>query len=531
MKRLLILLLVLVNLSAAGQTLTGDRVVARQGLYLRDWWVDSVKRDTANWRFSPRTVPTSKAIYDFVQGRGVGGGNYAPTLTTQATSTTLTPAYETWVYTGSTPAIFTLPALSGGTGSRYVVKNKGSDTLTLAPFGTDKIYTFKDTSSLKVAPGHAYTVQNDGASWDVTAAYFHNALVTGTAVQSEPAPNTTPAAPTVTGDDAANTLIASHSLGASEIVMSENNAAFTAYSGTISVGDVARAEGYWKFKTKAATGRNESPVALSPAFTVAGGGGTTAAAEVSQYKTRLAAAGYTMSATQEGNWTAFVQSLMDAGVYSKIDVIQPLYIGSTQTQRLLSFKSAAQNLQSFEGSPVMAATGVTFNAASYAVTSFNPSTMLSDPLSTHIGAYVQGIADGGGIDIGVTDNYTTRYALAANFSGSAYYQSGVSETAAGAPPVAAGFFLGTRTAANVSTLYNNGTEINTNTSSEAGGLPNGLVYFGAWNLLSSGTNGPANASARTISLVTMGRGLTSSEAAALNTAIQTLAQAEGFKVP
>lgn len=81
--------------------------------------------------------------------------------------------------------------------------------------------------------------------------------------------NTTPSAPIVTADDSADTLSASHALGTSEIVVSENNGAYVAYSGQINVGNVARAQGYWKFKIKAATGRNESAVAESPAFTVA----------------------------------------------------------------------------------------------------------------------------------------------------------------------------------------------------------------------------------------------------------------------
>lgn len=85
--------------------------------------------------------------------------------------------------------------------------------------------------------------------------------------------NTKPASPTLTADDSTNTLSASHALGASEILMSTNNAAYIAYSGIINVGDVARAEGYWKFKTKAATGRDESDPVSSPSFTVAGGGG------------------------------------------------------------------------------------------------------------------------------------------------------------------------------------------------------------------------------------------------------------------
>jgi hypothetical protein len=86
-----------------------------------------------------------------------------------------------------------------------------------------------------------------------------------------PAGNITPAPPTLTADDAQGQdwLAASHALGSSEILVSVNGGAFVAYTGAISVGNVARASGYYAFKVKAAPGRNESAVALSPAFTVA----------------------------------------------------------------------------------------------------------------------------------------------------------------------------------------------------------------------------------------------------------------------
>lgn len=90
--------------------------------------------------------------------------------------------------------------------------------------------------------------------------------------------DTTPAPPTITADDSANTLSASHALGVSEIVMSVNGNPFVAYSGPISVGDNARAAGYWRFKIKSATGRTESAVANSPAFTQLPTGNTTPAA-------------------------------------------------------------------------------------------------------------------------------------------------------------------------------------------------------------------------------------------------------------
>jgi hypothetical protein len=82
--------------------------------------------------------------------------------------------------------------------------------------------------------------------------------------------NATPAAPTVISDDTADTISATPGSGLpmSEMLFSTNSGTFVPYDGSvIEVGNFNRSPGFYKFKTKAATGRNESPVALSPAFT------------------------------------------------------------------------------------------------------------------------------------------------------------------------------------------------------------------------------------------------------------------------
>jgi hypothetical protein len=73
MKRLLIFFLLLFSLARgeAQTTTTSDRVVTKS-LYLRDWWVDSVKRDT-NFLGAVRSIPTAAAVYNFVAGRGAPG--------------------------------------------------------------------------------------------------------------------------------------------------------------------------------------------------------------------------------------------------------------------------------------------------------------------------------------------------------------------------------------------------------------------------------------------------------------------------
>jgi hypothetical protein len=73
MKRLLIFLVIFLPFirGEAQTTTTSDRVVTKS-LYLRDWWVDSVKRDT-NFLGGNRSIPTAAAVYNFVAGRGAPG--------------------------------------------------------------------------------------------------------------------------------------------------------------------------------------------------------------------------------------------------------------------------------------------------------------------------------------------------------------------------------------------------------------------------------------------------------------------------
>jgi hypothetical protein len=154
----------------------------------------------------------------------------------------------------------------------------------------------KDYKDLTVnKTGSTITVSFAGMSATVTEAYdaganmsnpttmrmyFTNPTATGDAkaigldrfrfFQSNTNSFTTPASPTLQGDDIANTLVASHELGNSEILVSENDASYKPYLGQINVGDVVRPAGFWKFKTKGASQRNESSVINSPAFTSGG---------------------------------------------------------------------------------------------------------------------------------------------------------------------------------------------------------------------------------------------------------------------
>lgn len=82
-----------------------------------------------------------------------------------------------------------------------------------------------------------------------------------------PDQNDQPIAPVAIADNAARTLLFTHELGASQIVVSTNGGAYLQYTGVINVGDLALSANYYMAKIKAAAYRDESPTIGSPAFT------------------------------------------------------------------------------------------------------------------------------------------------------------------------------------------------------------------------------------------------------------------------
>lgn len=71
-----------------------------------------------------------------------------------------------WIYTGSVATTWTLPLLSGNTDLFYIIKNRGSDNITLqrepVP-GTDRIYYTSSVTSITIAPGEGYIISSDGS--------------------------------------------------------------------------------------------------------------------------------------------------------------------------------------------------------------------------------------------------------------------------------------------------------------------------------------------------------------------------------
>jgi len=77
-----------------------------------------------------------------------------------------------------------------------------------------------------------------------------------------------PSPPTIVANDQLDTIEATHQVYPNNIVVSINNNSYEKYNGHLSVGNVNRPEGYFKFKIEAGFNRTESSIVYSPAFTV-----------------------------------------------------------------------------------------------------------------------------------------------------------------------------------------------------------------------------------------------------------------------
>ena len=69
-----------------------------------------------------------------------------------------------WSFTGGAATNWYLPLIAGPN-NNFTVKNRGTDTLTIAPSGADQMFDVAPAASIDLLPGDAYTFYNDKAYW------------------------------------------------------------------------------------------------------------------------------------------------------------------------------------------------------------------------------------------------------------------------------------------------------------------------------------------------------------------------------
>jgi hypothetical protein len=94
-----------------------------------------------------------------------------PDVVTQTSSTSITLSTNTTMYefTGSSAATWTLPAVSGNTGERFTLANRGTAVVTISRAGSDNIYgaTSGAITSYSLVAGTAVDMLCDGTYWVV----------------------------------------------------------------------------------------------------------------------------------------------------------------------------------------------------------------------------------------------------------------------------------------------------------------------------------------------------------------------------
>lgn len=89
-------------------------------------------------------------------------------INNQANGYTLTQTDAYVGYTGTGGHTFTLPAISASTSRVFLIKNRGTGTLTIGRTGADELFTTVAATSFSLVPGEGAMVVCDGSYWVIT---------------------------------------------------------------------------------------------------------------------------------------------------------------------------------------------------------------------------------------------------------------------------------------------------------------------------------------------------------------------------
>jgi hypothetical protein len=219
-----------------------------------------------------------------------------------------------------------------------------------------------------------------------------------------------------------------------------------------------------------------------------------------------------------------VVALKGYSIWTKMSAIYP-FVGGTSTTHSYNLKNTAAYQITWNGTVTHNANGITGNGSTgYGNTGLNANTALTLN-STHLSLYCRTTGANEVVsDFGCYDGGTNRFLLEIRISNlfrCFQYDNSSGSTISVANTDAQGFYIASRRANNDFEGYKNGASVVTQTSANGGTIPSANVFICARNV-----NGTASQfTSRNYSFASIGAGLTDTEAANFNTAVEAFQDA------
>lgn len=132
----------------------------------REFFGDTIRTTKMNVAYNVILDPSGTGEVQATRVMNFEGGWKTNDSVSSSTTITITTARSVWIFTGSSTATWTLPALSGNIDVTFFIKNKGSADIVLTA-GTNEIYSSSATTTFNITAGQGYMVRNDGTNWTI----------------------------------------------------------------------------------------------------------------------------------------------------------------------------------------------------------------------------------------------------------------------------------------------------------------------------------------------------------------------------
>lgn len=217
--------------------------------------------------------------------------------------------------------------------------------------------------------------------------------------------------------------------------------------------------------------------------------------------------------TQKSAVNQLVLDLKSYNIWTKMKAIYPI-VGGSASSHAVNLKTPGTYDLTFSTGWTHASTGMTPNGSAYANTNLIPSTTLQLN-STHLSFYSRTNVNLNQVEIG-NQSSLAYLVIQARVSNLSYFLTYTNTITSAADTNSAAFYIGNRTASNVTNGFRNNVKIFNSTLASTSRTTN-AIYIGAMQNLS---NVASTYSTKQCAFSSIGDGLTDTEAANFYTAVQ-----------